>query len=212
MKRLETGVKNLDKLMGGGIPKNETILIKGEPGAGKSNLGLEYLYRGAQKGQNGLYVSFQETEDRILRSNTFDWEFDKYVEDGTINITKFDPYRYEQMADMLRGVVKNNNAKRIVLDPITDLDLYIDSRKDIRKNLLTIKDSMADLGATTLLMAENEEATEVEEEIVDGILNMEVKRQEGKVVREIYVKKLRGSDFNHGVHNYIFQNDGLKIQ
>lgn len=212
MKRLETGVKNLDKLMGGGIPKNETILIKGEPGAGKSNLGLEYLYRGAQKGQNGLYVSFQETEDRILRSNTFDWEFDKYVEDGTINITKFDPYRYEQMADMLRGVVKNNNAKRIVLDPITDLDLYIDSRKDIRKNLLTIKDSMADLGATTLLMAENEEATEVEEEIVDGILNMEVKRQEGKVVREIYVKKLRGSDFNHGVHNYIFQNDGLRIQ
>lgn len=212
MKRLETGVKNLDKLMGGGIPENETILIKGEPGAGKSNLGLEYLYRGAQKGQNGLYVSFQETEDRILRSNTFDWEFNKYVEDGTINITKFDPYRYEQMADMLRGVVKNNNAKRIVLDPMTDLDLYIDSRKDTRKNLLTIKDSMADLGATTLLMAENEEATEVEEEIVDGILNMEVKREEGKVVREIYVKKLRGSDFNHGVHNYIFQNDGLKIQ
>lgn len=212
MKRLSTGVKNLDKLLGGGIPKSETILINGEPGAGKSNLGLEYLYRGAQKGQNGLFVSFQETEDRILRSNTFDWEFDKYVEDGSINITKFDPYRYEQIADMLRGVVKDNNAERIVLDPVTDLDLYIDSRKDIRKTLLTIKNSMSDLGATTLLLAENEEATEIEEEIVDGIVNMEVKRQKGRVVREIYVKKLRGSDYNHGVHNYIFQNDGIKIQ
>ena len=212
MRRLNTGVKNLDQLLGGGIPEKETVLVKGEPGAGKSNLGLEYLYRGAQKGQNGLYVSFQETEDRILRSNTFDWEFDKYVEDGSINITKFDPYRYEQIADMLRGIIKDNNAKRIVLDPITDLDLYIDSRKDIRKNLLTIKNSMADLGATTLLLAENEEATEVEEEVVDGIVNMEVKRQKGRVVREIYVKKLRGSDYNHGVHNYIFQNDGIKIQ
>lgn len=212
MKRLDTGVTNLNKLLGGGIPKEETILVKGEPGAGKSNLGLEFLYRGAQKGENGLFVSFQETEDRILRSNTFDWEFNKYVENGTINITKFDPYRYEQMADMLRGVVKDNNAKRIVLDPITDLDLYIDSRKDIRKNLLTIKNSMGDLGATTLLLAENEEGTEVEEEIVDGIINMEVKRQKGQVVREIYVKKLRGSDYNHGVHNYIFENDGIKIQ
>ncbi|MFB6144151.1 MAG: RAD55 family ATPase [Candidatus Nanohaloarchaea archaeon] len=212
MERIKTGVKNLDRLLGGGIPRTETILIKGEPGAGKSNLGLEYLYRGAKKGENGLYVSFQETEDRILRSNTFDWEFDRYVEEGKINITKFDPYRYEQISDMLRGVVKDNNAKRIVLDPITDLDLYIDSRKDIRKNLLTIKNSMADLGATTLLLAENEEATEVEEEIADGIVNMEVKRKKGKVVREIYVKKLRGSDYNHGVHNYIFQNDGLKIQ
>ena len=212
MRKLQTGIKNLDKLLGGGVPSKETILIKGEPGAGKSNLGLEYLYRGAQKNQSGLYVSFQETEDRILRSNTFDWEFEKFVEDNTINITKFDPYRYEQIADMLRGVVKNNDAKRIVLDPITDLDLYIDSRKEIRKNLLTIKNNMSDLGATTLLMAENEEATEVEEEIADGIINMEVKRVKGQVVREIYVKKLRGSDFNHGVHNYIFQNDGLKIQ
>lgn len=212
MERLDSGIRNLNKLLGGGIPKEETILVKGEPGAGKSNLGLEFLYRGAQKGENGLFVSFQETEDRILRSNTFDWEFNKYVEEGRINITKFDPYRYEQMADMLRGVVKDNNATRIVLDPITDLDLYIDSRKDIRKNLLTIKNSMGDLGATTLLLAENEEATEVEEEIVDGIINMEVKRQKGQVVREIYVKKLRGSDYNHGVHNYIFENDGIKIQ
>lgn len=212
MERINTGIRNLDKLLGGGIPKKETVLIKGEPGAGKSNLGLEYLYRGAQKGQSGLYVSFQETEDRILRSNTFDWEFDKYVEDGSINITKFDPYRYEQIAEMLRGIVKDNNAERVVLDPITDLDLYIESRKDIRKNLLTIKNSMADLNATTLLMAENEEATEVEEEVVDGILNMEVKRQGGRVMREIYVKKLRGSDYNQGVHNYIFRNDGITIQ
>lgn len=212
MKRLKTGITNMDRLLGGGVPEKEVILVKGEPGAGKTNLGLEFLYRGAENSQNGLYISFQDTEDDILRSNTFDWNFQEQVEEGRINIRKMDPYRYEQVPDMIRGMIKENNAKRVVIDPITDLDLYIDSRKDIRKNLLSIKREISNLNATALLLAESEEATEIEDEVTDGIVNMEVVREAGTVKREIYIKKLRGSDYNHSVHNYIFNSDGLKIQ
>lgn len=212
MKKMKTGIRNFDRLLGGGLPTEEVILIKGEPGAGKSNMGLEFLYRGAEKGENGLYISFQDTEEEILRTTTFDWEFAKHVENNNINVRKFDPYRYEQIADMVRGAIKENNAKRIVIDPITDLDLYIDSRKDIRKNLLTIKEEISSLKATGLLLAETEEATEIEEEVSDGIINLEVQRDEGSLNREIYVKKLKGSDFNHSVHNYILDSDGIKIQ
>lgn len=212
MRKLKTGIHNMDRMLGGGVPETETILVKGEPGAGKTNLGLEFLYRGAEKGQNGLFISFQDSKDEVLRATTFDWEFEKYVEDDTINIRKMDPYRYEQVADMLRGMIKENNAERVVIDPITDLDLYIDSRKDIRKNLLSVKKEVASLGSTALLLAENEEATEIEEEVSDGIIKMAVKREGGQVKREIYVKKLRGSDFNHSVHNYILNSDGLKVQ
>jgi len=212
MKKLHSGIYNFDKLLGGGVPKGETILIKGEPGAGKSNLGLEFLYHGAVKRQKGLYISFQETKDEVLRVNTFDWDFEGQVNQGNINVRKLDPYRYEQIPDMVRSTAKENNAKRVVLDPITDLDLYIDSRKDIRKNLLSIKKELNSIGATTVLVAENAEATEIEEEVVDGIISMEVKRSKEQVKREIYIKKLRGSDYSHGVHNYIFKSDGLKIQ
>ncbi len=212
MKKLETGIRNLDRLLGGGIPEKEMILVEGPPGSGKSNLGLEFLYRGVERGENGLYVSFQDTENEILRTTTFDWEFREMVESGKINITNFDPYRYDQIANMLQSGVKENNAKRVVLDPITDLDLYIDSRKDQRKNLMTIKTEMRDMDATTLLMAEKKEATELEEEVVDGILEMEVNKGEDRLDRNIYVKKLKGSDFNHGIHNYIFDSNGLKVQ
>lgn len=212
MKKLNSGIYNFDRLLGGGVPEGETILVKGEPGAGKSNLGLEFLYRGALQGQKGLYISFQETKDEVLRVNTFEWNFEEQVDKKNINIRKLDPYRYEQIPDMVRSTAKENNAKRVVIDPITDLDLYIDSRKDIRKNLLSIKKELNSLGATTFLIAENAEATEIEEEVADGIINMEVKRTGDQVKREIYIKKLRGSDYSHGVHNYIFKSDGLKIQ
>lgn len=212
MRRVKTGISNLDSIMGGGIPRNSVILVKGSPGAGKSNLGLEYLYRGALKGENGLYISFQETENEVLRATTFDWNFEEKVRDGTIKITKFDPYRYEQVADILRSTALENDAKRVVMDPITDLDLYIDSRKDQRKTLLQIKDEIQDLDATCLLMAEAEEATELEQELSDGILDMDIRRNDNRIVREILIKKLKGSDFEHNVHTYEIKSDGLKVE
>ncbi|WP_414836609.1 RAD55 family ATPase [Candidatus Nanohalococcus occultus] len=212
LERVDSGIKNFDRLLGGGIPKGMTVLVEGEPGSGKSNLGLEYLYRGALKGENGLYISFQDTENEVLRTTTFDWKFKEKVENGDINIEKFDPYRYEKLANMLRNALMENNAERVVLDPVTDLDLYIDTRKDQRKNLLEIKNELKELGCTTLLLAEQEESTELEEEIADGIIQMSLTRDEEGMKRQIYVKKLKGTDFNHSVHRYIFKNDGLKIK
>lgn len=212
MQRLNSGIKNLDRLTGGGIPENQMILVEGEPGCGKTNIGLEFLYRGSQIGENGLYVSFQDTEPEVVRTTTFDWNFGQAVKKDRINITKFDPYRYEKISGMLRGTVSENNASRVVIDPITDLDLYIDTRKDQRKNLLEIKKEMKDLGCTTLLLAEKEEATELEEEVADGIIELELVRNKSEIERRIFVKKLKGSDFDHRVHSYIIDNEGIKVQ
>lgn len=211
MERVSSGVRNFDKMMGGGIPKKEMILVEGEPGSGKSNLGLEFLYRGAQRGQKGLFISFQDSENEIMRTTTFDWDFDRMVETGKININKFDPYRYQKLADMLRSAVIENDAERVVIDPITDLDLYIDSRKDQRKNLLDIKEELKEMGCTTLLLAEKGESTELEREIVDGIIQMKLVREKDEMRRQIIVKKLKGSDFTHSVHNYRIESDGIKI-
>lgn len=210
--RIKSGVRNFDRLLGGGIPRKETILVEGAPGSGKTNLGLEFLYRGWEQGDKGLYVSFQDSENEILRTTTFNWDFEKAVENGDINIITFDPYRYEKIADMLRSSIKQNEAERVVLDPITDLDLYIGSRKDQRKTLLEIKDELRDLNCTTLLIAEEEESTELEEEVADGILQMKVIRKEGELKRQMYVKKLKGTDFTHSVHKYKFDSEGLKVQ
>jgi circadian clock protein KaiC len=172
---------------------------------------LEFLYRGAQKGENGVYVSFQDTAEEVLRSTTFDWDFESYVRDGSIRIFDMDPYRYDEAASVIRGEIQEIDAKRVVIDPVTAMDLYIDSRKDIRKNLVDMETMLKDLGVTTLLVAEAAEATEIEEEVADSIIVMEVKRDDDEVRREIFVRKLRGSDFEEGVHPYEFTSKGLRV-
>jgi circadian clock protein KaiC len=211
MNRVDSGIQNLDRLLGGGIPRRHMALVEGVPGAGKSNLGLEFLYRGAQKGENGVYVSFQDTAEEVMRATTFDWEFEKHMEQGSIRIFEMDPYRHDEAASAIRGELQEIDAKRAVIDPITAMDLYIDSRKDIRKNLLDMETMLKDLGVTTLLVAEATEATEVEEEVADTIISMEMEREEDQMQRKISVRKVRGSGFEESLHPYEFTSKGLKV-
>lgn len=211
MDRVDSGVENLDRLLGGGIPRRHIVLVEGVPGAGKTNLGLEYLYRGAQMGENGVYVSFQDTADEVIRSTTFNWDFKECVDRDLITIFRMDPYRYEEAASAIRGEIEEIDAKRAVIDPITSMDIYIDNRKDIRKNLTEMETELKDLGVTTILVAESAEATKIEEEIADTIIEMDVKRKKDEIRREIFVRKLRGSNFEEAVHPYEFTPKGLRV-
>ncbi|MEW6490449.1 MAG: ATPase domain-containing protein, partial [Thermodesulfobacteriota bacterium] len=57
-----TGVPGLDDILRGGLPRSRLYLVEGDPGAGKTTLGLQFLIEGRARGEQGLYVSFAETE------------------------------------------------------------------------------------------------------------------------------------------------------
>ncbi|MCX6775228.1 MAG: hypothetical protein NT130_00005, partial [Candidatus Micrarchaeota archaeon] len=48
IKRVPTGIEELDKIIDGGFPEGSTILVKGSPGTLKTILGLQFLYNGAK--------------------------------------------------------------------------------------------------------------------------------------------------------------------
>ncbi len=86
---VKTGVEGLDSILNGGIVKNAAVLISGNPGTGKSILGLQYLYNGVdQFDEGGLYLTFEETEDDIreaAESIGFDRWHD-HVDNGNIGV------------------------------------------------------------------------------------------------------------------------------
>jgi DNA repair protein RadA/Sms len=63
--RLSTGVKELDRVLGGGIVRRSVILLGGDPGIGKSTLLMEALGSLADSGQRVLYVSGEESSEQI---------------------------------------------------------------------------------------------------------------------------------------------------
>jgi DNA repair protein RadA/Sms len=59
--RLQVGIKEFDRVLGGGIVFGSVILVGGDPGIGKSTLLLQVMNRLASKGQKVLYVSGEES-------------------------------------------------------------------------------------------------------------------------------------------------------
>lgn len=67
--RIQTGIGEFDRVLGGGLVPGSLVLIGGDPGIGKSTLMLQALYGLARQDAKVLYVSGEESVKQIrLRS------------------------------------------------------------------------------------------------------------------------------------------------
>ena len=65
--RAASGIPGLDDILSGGFARGSLFLIEGNPGTGKTTLGLRYLLEGARQGESGLYITLSETKIELLR-------------------------------------------------------------------------------------------------------------------------------------------------
>lgn len=63
--RTSTGLAELDRVLGGGIVPGSVTLIGGDPGIGKSTIGLQVLGSIARSGGRALYVSGEESPEQV---------------------------------------------------------------------------------------------------------------------------------------------------
>ena len=63
--RVESGIKELDRVLGGGIVQGSLVLVGGDPGIGKSTLLLQMCYNLAISGKKVLYISGEESLKQI---------------------------------------------------------------------------------------------------------------------------------------------------
>ncbi len=69
-----TGIKGLDEISGGGLPRARTTIVCGGPGCGKTMLGMEFLIRGAREfDEPGVLVAFEETPQEMERNVDLSW-------------------------------------------------------------------------------------------------------------------------------------------
>src|SRR3989449_6002067 len=65
VRRWQTGLREFDFVLGGGIVPGSVVLVGGEPGIGKSTLLLQCAARLEQAGVSTLYVSGGESPEQI---------------------------------------------------------------------------------------------------------------------------------------------------
>ena len=67
MRKIRSGVYGLNALMDGGINESSTTVVIGASGAGKTTLATQFIRRGLEDGQEGIFVSLDENKEQIIK-------------------------------------------------------------------------------------------------------------------------------------------------
>src|ERR1019366_8170575 len=95
---VKTGVRGLDSIFMGGIPRTNVTVVQGVTGSGKTLMGLEFIYRGiTEYNQPGLIVVFETSPDKLVRdAGGFGWNLGELQQQKKLQIIFTTPQVFDQ--------------------------------------------------------------------------------------------------------------------
>jgi KaiC/GvpD/RAD55 family RecA-like ATPase len=212
MEKVKTGIAGLDEILGGGIPRNQLLLVTGTSGTGKTIMCCQFLHNGVKKyGEPGVYLSFEEPSDTIKENmKSFGWDMGELEKTGKFAFIKYDPFRIDEIFSILDSTIREIGAKRVVVDSISALGLHVRDKSELRRMIYNLSIMLRRLNCTSLLVSEVVHGTEprlsrygVEEFVADSVVVLYYERVESVFNRAIQVWKLRGSQHSEHLHPYM---------
>jgi circadian clock protein KaiC len=226
--RVKTGIRGLDAILMGGIPRNNVIVVQGATGTGKTLMGVEFVYRGvAEYNEPGLIVVFETSPDKLIRDAAeFGWNLAELQQEKKLQIIFSSPQVFDQELrssdSLLLETASEMGVRRIFVDGIGLLNT---SRADgdserlhYRELLQQLMESLNRESLTAMLSLEigsspqSIVAQEMTEFLADTVIQLERDRLGRRMRRSLEVLKSRGQDYEAGEHTlHITANRGLQI-
>jgi circadian clock protein KaiC len=226
--KAQTGISGLDDVLDGGFSRGHVFLLEGEPGAGKTTVGLQFLLAGTHAGERCLYITLSETE-RELRAGAASHH---WVLGEDIHVCELLPPESlltgEQQQSLLYAsdlelgettrqifdAVGRENPSRLVIDSLSEIRLLAQSSLRYRRQILTIKHYFARVGATVLLLDDltADAADTTVHSIAHGVVRLEQNAPcYGAERRRMRVIKYRGQKYRGGYHDFTITTGGINV-
>lgn len=224
--RASTGIVGLDDVLGGGFPAHHLYLVEGEPGAGKTTLGMQFLLEGIAQGESGLYVTLSETADELRTvAASHGWTLDSLsiFELVTAEGLSLDAEQSilhpsdVELGETTRGVmaeVEKSRPTRVVFDSLSEMRLLAQDPLRYRRQILALKHFFSTRGCTVLLLDDksSRESDLQLHSIAHGVLSLsQTVGEYGEDKRYLRVMKLRGAKFRGGEHDFKLDTGGLSV-
>ena len=157
--RLPTGAQGLDKMVGGGLLAGTTTLIVGMTGSGKTTLALQFALEGVRRGEQTLYVNFQENPAQLRRAITNLGADPDSVRAQGFRLLYASPVelQIDSIVVEIFEAIKSGAIKRLVIDAVGDLAAAASDSQRLHDYLYSLIQHFAARGVTTILTLESGE-------------------------------------------------------
>src|SRR5450759_4229882 len=220
--RVSTGVAELDEILHGGLIPRRAYLVRGDPGSGKTTLGMHFLCAGAKKKEATLFISLGETQDQIyadaasigldMKDVAFlDLSADSRFFTEMESYDLLDPIGPEEETYTQKIIrqIEMLKPQRVFLDTMTQLRILSPDTFQFRRQVLAFLNFLTEQEATVLYTSESNDSMPDEDlkAISDGTINL----SSTPSGRKLSITKFRGSGYRGGMHAMRLTEKGLEV-
>jgi circadian clock protein KaiC len=220
VEKLPTGITTFDIIAKGGLPKNRTTLVSGTAGSGKTVFAVQFLAAGIDAGENGVFVTFEESADDI-RANmrSFGWDlaaleaekrlaFVDASPDPHLDTVEAGPFDLGALLARVEHAVNKVGATRVAVDSLGAVFSQFSDQSIVRGELFRMASALKRMGVTAVLTAER--TTDygpvarfgVEEFIADNVMILRNVLDDEVRRRTLEILKFRGTDHQKGEYPF----------
>jgi len=220
LEKVPSGIAGFDQITGGGLPAGRATLVCGGPGCGKTIFAIEFLVRGAELGEPGVFISFEESAHDLARNAaSLGFDLERLVEQRllAVDYVHLDPAEIEEAGGYsldglfvrLTHALDSVGAKRVAIDTLEVLFGTLQDDFVVRAETQRLFRFLKDRGITAVVTAEAgiDSLTRqgLEEYVSDCVVSLGQKVYDQSATRYLRIVKYRGS--SHGTNEYPFLID-----
>ena len=225
--KVKTGIKGLDEITEGGLPKGRPTLICGGAGCGKTLFSMEFIVHGALSfNEPGVFMAFEEKSEE-LAVNVASLGFDlnqlqrdhllkmDHVQINRSEIEETGEYDLDGLFIRLGHAIDSIGAKRVVLDTIENLFSGLSDQGIIRAELRRLFGWLKDKNVTTIITAEKGDGAltrhGLEEYVSDCVIMLDHPVNNKISTRLLRIVKYRGSVHGTNEYPFLIDSDGISV-
>ena len=229
MQKIPTGMSGFDTVGFGGLPKGRATLLAGTAGSAKTVFAMQFLVKGADVGEHGVFVTFEETPVDLRRNMlSLGWDCARLEEEKRLAFVDASPrpeeerieagaFDFAALVARIEACVRRIGAKRVVLDSVGSIFAQFKDPAAVRKELYRIIAALKQMDVTAIVTSERTEdygpisRHGMEEFVADNVVLLRNTLEEEKRRRTIEILKFRGTDHQKGEFPFVVSDEGVVV-